>query len=102
MIRPKRAFIIALAAARARRKLASRLMRMTSDHSSSFIRRIRLSRVTPALLTRMSRSEEHTSEIQSLMRISYAVFCLKKKKNNKTISIENQQTQNTLGNESHE
>src|SRR3546814_8002514 len=28
------------------------------------------------------RSEEHTSEIQSLMRISYAVFCLKKKNNN--------------------
>src|SRR3546814_3366051 len=31
-----------------------------------------------------SRSEEHTSELQSLMRISYAVFCLKKKKNTKT------------------
>src|SRR3546814_1049700 len=30
-----------------------------------------------------SRSEEHTSELQSLMRISYAVFCLKKKKNKK-------------------
>src|SRR3546814_5953374 len=30
------------------------------------------------------RSEEHTSELQSLMRISYAVFCLKKKTNNKT------------------
>src|SRR3546814_4901869 len=29
------------------------------------------------------RSEEHTSELQSLMRISYAVFCLKKKKNDK-------------------
>src|SRR3546814_5766996 len=29
-----------------------------------------------------SRSEEHTSELQSLMRISYAVFCLKKKQNN--------------------
>src|SRR3546814_4687333 len=29
-----------------------------------------------------ARSEEHTSELQSLMRISYAVFCLKKKKNN--------------------
>src|SRR3546814_8919020 len=29
------------------------------------------------------RSEEHTSELQSLMRISYAVFCLKKKNNNK-------------------
>src|SRR3546814_8983843 len=28
------------------------------------------------------RSEEHTSELQSLMRISYAVYCLKKKKNN--------------------
>src|SRR3546814_12246511 len=31
------------------------------------------------------RSEEHTSELQSLMRISYAVFCLKKKNNNKRI-----------------
>src|SRR3546814_9695141 len=30
----------------------------------------------------IGRSEEHTSELQSLMRISYAVFCLKKKKNN--------------------
>src|SRR3546814_9037016 len=36
------------------------------------------------------RSEEHTSELQSLMRISYAVFCLKKKKNYKQ-----QQTTNT-------
>src|SRR3546814_6626889 len=33
---------------------------------------------------RSRRSEEHTSELQSLMRISYAVFCLKKKKINKT------------------
>src|SRR3546814_2904842 len=32
---------------------------------------------------RSSRSEEHTSELQSLMRISYAVFCLKKKKETK-------------------
>src|SRR3546814_6825441 len=31
------------------------------------------------------RSEEHTSELQSLMRISYAVFCLKKKKHTKSI-----------------
>src|SRR3546814_9916862 len=31
---------------------------------------------------RIGRSEEHTSELQSLMRISYAVFCLKKKKHN--------------------
>src|SRR3546814_7644768 len=33
---------------------------------------------------RCDRSEEHTSELQSLMRISYAVFCLKKKKKTKT------------------
>src|SRR3546814_5418918 len=32
------------------------------------------------------RSEEHTSELQSLMRISYAVFCLKKKKHNSNIT----------------
>src|SRR3546814_7687404 len=32
------------------------------------------------LWARLLRSEEHTSELQSLMRISYAVFCLKKKK----------------------
>src|SRR3546814_8485826 len=35
-------------------------------------------------LARPPRSEEHTSELQSLMRISYAVFCLKKKKEQKT------------------
>src|SRR3546814_3605159 len=33
--------------------------------------------------SRLKRSEEHTSELQSLMRISYAVFCLKKKTQNK-------------------
>src|SRR3546814_3427989 len=35
----------------------------------------------PAITPSPHRSEEHTSELQSLMRISYAVFCLKKKKN---------------------
>src|SRR3546814_3730683 len=35
------------------------------------------------VLVRAARSEERTSELQSLMRISYAVFCLKKKKQNK-------------------
>src|SRR3546814_2395272 len=40
--------------------------------------------------SRGARSEEHTSELQSLMRISYAVFCLKKKKKTK-----NKQTQHT-------
>src|SRR3546814_9983680 len=36
-------------------------------------------RPRPARLAEEGRSEEHTSELQSLMRISYAVFCLKKK-----------------------
>src|SRR3546814_1711429 len=36
-----------------------------------------------------ARSEEHTSELQSLMRISYAVFCLKKKKMRKQITTHN-------------
>src|SRR3546814_7076769 len=40
----------------------------------------------------LSRSEEHTSELQSLMRISYAVFCLKKKK--KTNSQNTEDTNN--------
>src|SRR3546814_4926673 len=35
------------------------------------------------------RSEEHTSELQSLMRISYAVFCLKKKNKIPTLNIQN-------------
>src|SRR3546814_5610557 len=34
------------------------------------------------------RSEEHTSELQSLMRISYAVFCLKKKKTQRSIKLQ--------------
>src|SRR3546814_7901695 len=38
------------------------------------------------------RSEEHTSELQSLMRISYAVFCLKKKTQHKRIPKQAQQT----------
>src|SRR3546814_2191098 len=42
-----------------------------------------------------SRSEEHTSELQSLMRISYAVFCLKKKKNHNLLYIHNVRTFNT-------
>src|SRR3546814_9260260 len=39
--------------------------------------------ICTGLLT-LNRSEEHTSELQSLMRISYAVFCLKKKNKNST------------------
>src|SRR3546814_3222606 len=42
-----------------------------------------LTYIIDQVLTSPGRSEEHTSELQSLMRISYAVFCLKKKKTNK-------------------
>src|SRR3546814_3208623 len=45
---------------------------------------------------RAGRSEEHTSELQSLMRISYAVFCLKKKKKNNMNNYQtNSKNQNT-------
>src|SRR3546814_7887817 len=48
-----------------------------------------------ARLHPVARSEEHTSELQSLMRISYAVFCLKKKNKN-TINFITKQIKNTL------
>src|SRR3546814_7335837 len=55
---------------RPRRASAGRLARV-ADPARGHRRRAR---------PRHARSEEHTSELQSLMRISYAVFCLKKKK----------------------
>src|SRR3546814_6372505 len=52
-------------------------LRLLGGHHHPFDQRV------PRHLDRPARSEEHTSELQSLMRISYAVFCLKKKTNNK-------------------
>src|SRR3546814_8135253 len=46
-----------------------------------------------------ARSEEHTSELQSLMRISYAVFCLKKKTKIITITIQTKKHTTYIGNE---
>src|SRR3546814_6622886 len=46
-------------------------------------------------IARVARSEEHTSELQSLMRSSYAVFCLKKKKKN-NIPIETCNSVNSI------
>src|SRR3546814_3096767 len=43
-----------------------------------------------AMRERAIRSEEHTSELQSLMRISYAVFCLKKKKQTQLLKLTSQ------------
>src|SRR3546814_3863469 len=48
-------------------------------HLDSFHQALRQKRATFVTLRRDGRSEEHTSELQSLMRTSYAVFCLKKK-----------------------
>src|SRR3546814_9734852 len=55
---------------------------LCSDNLSTTVRRSRLKSSPPAprACGRVHRSEEHTSELQSLMRISYAVFCLKKNK----------------------
>src|SRR3546814_1455129 len=61
---------------------------VTGKCRSSAVRRSPSARAT----ARSRRSEEHTSELQSLMRISYAVFCLKKKKQART---EKQITMNT-------
>src|SRR3546814_8958435 len=49
------------------------------------VQEARLNRLAQFTAEVQGRSEEHTSELQSLMRISYAVFCLKKKKNDETI-----------------
>src|SRR3546814_6890070 len=49
------------------------------DHLPTTLHLIMTTRSDPPLPLARLRSEEHTSELQSLMRISYAVFCLKKK-----------------------
>src|SRR3546814_2233434 len=53
-----------------------------SIRSQSLLRMSRGDIVRSSSFCGSTRSEEHTSELQSLMRISYAVFCLKKKKKN--------------------
>src|SRR3546814_3637413 len=51
--------------------------------------------INPYYRSNSNRSEEHTSELQSLMRISYAVFCLKKKKSTQKIYTEIHQATHT-------
>src|SRR3546814_9777704 len=46
--------------------------------------------LVPTVNKALKRSEEHTSELQSLMRISYAVFCLKKKKTENSLTHQQQ------------
>src|SRR3546814_5032655 len=82
--------------------LPTPLKQVIRCHSVSSIRRPLSSLTTLPLLSRLGRevarlkrSEEHTSELQSLMRISYAVFCLKKKKKkiNSTVQLQQNNTQ---------
>src|SRR3546814_6606240 len=62
------------------------------QHLAAFLKGAgRAARCPPCLLSAGRRSEEHTSELQSLMRISYAVFCLKK---NKKITQQTKQNKN--------
>src|SRR3546814_6551694 len=60
---------------------------LITGHPAPDARRRRASPKPPRQAARPKRrSEEHTSELQSLMRISYAVFCLKKKNDTQTIT----------------
>src|SRR3546814_5767048 len=73
---------------RAARSTISGARSVTVNSASSHcVRMWRVSKPVPQPISNMrgtsGRSEEHTSELQSLMRISYAVFCLKKKNNKK-------------------
>src|SRR3546814_2639989 len=60
--------------------LEQEVLRLSTTAPVGWVRDERLFRVERPLHFFLGRSEEHTSELQSLMRISYAVFCLKKKK----------------------
>src|SRR3546814_6118006 len=53
---------------------------LVADRIGGHIRKDDVGLCAKCVDQRLGRSEEHTSELQSLMRISYAVFCLKKKK----------------------
>src|SRR3546814_6317624 len=55
-------------------------LRLAQQLQHQFLGRLSLQEYAGRLTPPIPRSEEHTSELQSLMRISYAVFCLKKKK----------------------
>src|SRR3546814_2057813 len=55
---------------------------LSNGQAASLLEGYELGRLQHLVLTHL-RSEEHTSELQSLMRISYAVFCLKKKNRKK-------------------
>src|SRR3546814_9666300 len=74
--------------AASRAKLSS--VSSTNRASATIVRRdSKHNALTKVEIATPVRSEEHTSELQSLMRISYAVFCLKKKKKKHKINTTN-------------
>src|SRR3546814_1849958 len=75
---------IALASFRCDRETVPGRLNLFDGHPFTVILAAVLCSERPPTLNSPSRSEEHTSELQSLMRISYAVFCLKKKKTTHT------------------
>src|SRR3546814_7323831 len=86
---------------RASRRVAAASPRLPPSPTAAMVARLMLPRYCRccaagggACAAARHRSEEHTSELQSLMRISYAVFCLKKKKKNKQNKLLNK-TPNT-------
>src|SRR3546814_6238370 len=91
---------VSLLDARAKRDEAKRVLsqgrdpteeRRAVERAEALERQNSFRAATEAWFGLQSRSEEHTSELQSLMRISYAVFCLKKK--NKTTRTNMQKTE---------
>src|SRR3546814_5072062 len=80
----RRKFLARLAESRQRLNRAVRAVeervRLAWNALLSARQRLKALRAQVQANERVRRSEEHTSELQSLMRISYAVFCLKKKK----------------------
>src|SRR3546814_5099948 len=70
-------------------KQAMKLGRLVRPTLAAHARRPwRLLGPVASIMRSSGRSEEHTSELQSLMRISYAVFCLKKKKKNTIMQLD--------------
>src|SRR3546814_9832988 len=70
-----------LAALETQQKNAERTRQLNAERVAAANQKAIMAQIVQMVQTR---SEEHTSELQSLMRLSYAVFCLKKKTINKT------------------
>src|SRR3546814_9205968 len=76
-----------------------RAVTATLDPACPVVELLRLADLVPALMS--LRSEEHTSELQSLMRISYAGFCFNKKHINSQHDLNNRQQRHNTRNKQH-